>query len=167
MDVIDADTFPRYPVAFEALAGMSSAEFSALVSEVRPALDAAEKARLHRPSRRRAPGAGRKAVLRVADRVLLTLISARFRAGWEAGLMFGVGTDTTRRTTRRVLPHLLASSSAGVVVALRPHDRRERFLRAVRCVPNHGGVLQLLGRACGLYIDEHGRVHPYDRVTAA
>lgn len=167
MDVVDADTFSRYPVAFEALAGMSPAGFSALVSEVRPALSAAEKARLRRTDRRRAPGGGRKPLLLVADRLLLTLIKARFRAGWEVGLMFGVGTDTTSRTTRRVLPHLLASSAAGVTIPLAPHERRERFLLAVRCVPNHGGALQLLGRACGLYTDEGGRVHPYDRVTAS
>jgi hypothetical protein len=166
MDVIDADTFPRYLVAFEALAGLSPAGFSALVSEVRPALCAAEKARLDRPDRRRAPGGGRKPVLSIADQMLLTLIRARFRAGWEVGLMFGVGMDTTRRTTRRVVPHLLASSAAGVAIGLAPHERRERFLLAVRCVPNHGGVLQLLGRACGFYVDDGGRVHPFDRVTA-
>ncbi|WP_439626996.1 hypothetical protein [Gemmata sp.] len=167
MDVIDAGTFPRYPVAFEALAGMSPAAFSALVAEVRLALDDAEEARLDRPDRRRAPGGGRRPRLRVADRLLLTLIKARFRAGPEVGLMFGVGTDTTRRTTRRVLPLLLASSAGGVAVALAPRERRERFLRAVRCLPNDGGTVQLLGRACGLYIGVDGRVHPHNRVTAA
>ena len=166
MDVIDADTFPRYPVAFEALTGMSPSEFSALVSEVRPALCAAEKARLDRPGRRRAPGAGRRQALCLADQLLLALIKARFRVGREVGLLFGVGGDTAYRVSRRVLPLLQTSSAAGVAVALAPGERRERFLHAVRCVPNHGGVLQLLGGACGLYIDEHGRVHPYNCVTA-
>jgi|GEM_PF-4640338 len=166
MGVVEPDIFHGCPTAFEALAGLTPAAFSELMSEVRPALDAVEKARLDRPDRRRAPGAGRKPVLRVADQVLLTLIKARFRAGREVGLMFGVGMETTSRTVRRVLPLLLASSAAGVAGSLAPHERRERFLRAVRCLPNHGGVLQLLGQACGLYIDEHGRVHPYNCVTA-
>ncbi len=167
MGVVESDIFHGRPTAFEALAGLTPAAFSELVSEVRPAFDAAEETRLDRPDRRRAPGAGRKPVLALADQVLLALLKARFRAGREVGLMFGVGMDTTSRTMRRVLPLLLASSAAGVVVALAPDERRERFLQAVRCVPNHGGVLQVLGQACGLYIDEHGRVHPHDRVTAA
>jgi hypothetical protein len=166
MDVVEADTLPSYPAAFEALAGMTAGKFRELVSEVRPAFDAAEEARLDRPGRLRAPGAGRRQVLCLADQVLLTLVKARFRAGWEVGLLFGVGGDTAYRVSRRVLPLLLDSSAADEVVALTPHERQEQFLHALRCVPDHGGVLQLLGRACGLYIDEHGRVHPHDRVTA-
>lgn len=146
---------------------MTAGKFRELVSEVRPAFDAVEEARLDRPGRRRAPGAGRRQVLCLADQVLLTLVRVRFRAGWEVGLLFGVGGDTAYRVSRRVLPLLLASSAAGVTLALAPDERRKWFLRAVRCVPNHGGVVQLLGRVCGLYIDEHGRVHPHDRVTAA
>jgi hypothetical protein len=166
MDVVEADTFTRYPTAFEALAGLSPAAFSELVSEVRPAFYAAEEARLDRPDRQRAPGAGRKAVLTIADQLLLALIKSRFFAGWEVGMMFGVGQGTTTRITRRVLPLLEASSVARMIAPLQPDERKKQFLRAVRCVPNHGGILQLLGRACGLYIDEAGRVHPYNRVTA-
>jgi len=137
-----------------------------LVGEIRPGLHAAEEARQDRPGRRRTPGAGRKAVLDIPDQVLVTLITTRFGATDETGLMFGVGRDTVAWAARRVLPLLVNSSAASAVARLSKGERRERFLTAVRSIPGHGGRVQFLGRRCDIWIDDDGTEWPYGRVLA-
>jgi len=166
MDVVEPEMLAIYPEAFEALAGVSVAAFYELVAEIRPGLHAAEEARQDRPGRRRAPGAGRKAVLSIPEQVLVTLITTRFGAADDTGLMFGVGRDTVARAARRVLPLLLNSSVASAVALLSKAERRERFLTAVRGMPEHGGRVQFLGRRCGIWIDADGTEWPYGRVLA-
>ncbi len=166
MDVVEPETLAAYPEAFEALAGVPVEAFRRLVAEVRPGLYAAEEARQDRPDRRRAPGAGRKALLDIAEQVLVTLIKARFGATDDIGLMFGVGRDTVARAARRVLPLLLNPSAASAVVPLSKDERRERFLTAVRGMPEHGGRVQFLGRRCGVWIADDGTEWPSNRVLA-
>lgn len=166
MDVVEPETLAVYPEAFEALAGVPVAAFYQLVAEIRPGLYAAEEARRHRPDRRHAPGAGRKALLDIPDQVLVTLITTRFGAADDTGLMFGVGRDTVARAARRVLPLLLNSSAASAIVPLSKAERRERFLTAVRGMPEHGGRVQFLGRRCGIWIADDGTEWPSNRVLS-
>ena len=100
------------------------------------------------------------------DQVLVTLITTRFGAADDTGLMFGVGRDTVARAARRVLPLLLNSSAASAVALLSKAERRERFLTAVRGMPEHGGRVQFLGRRCGIWIDADGTEWPSNRVLA-
>jgi hypothetical protein len=105
--------------------------------------------------------------LDLPDAVLATLLAVRFGARWEVGMMFRVSRDTVGRLRTRLEPILAASSAAHALVRLSIDERRERLLRAVRRLPDHGGVALVLGRKCGIWIDESGVVWPYDRVMGA
>jgi hypothetical protein len=94
--------------ALETLTGLTVEEFRSLLGELAPRLTRADRARLQRPERRRAPGAGRPLRLALADQVALTLLWCRQRpTTWFLGLLFDVGAMTVWRTRRRVLPLLL------------------------------------------------------------
>lgn len=99
----------RHPAVFRALTGLSVAEFAALAAEAVPALAAADRARLARPGRRRAIGAGHPTALAPRDQALQTVVWLR-RCPTDVvlGFLFGVDEATVRRTRRRVLPVLEA-----------------------------------------------------------
>ncbi len=100
----------RYPTVFRAMTGLTAAQFDALVADLAAAYGAAERARLGRPTRRRAIGAGRRFTLPRRDHLLLTVVWLRRYPTYAVlGFLFGVSEPTARRTVRRVLPLLEAA----------------------------------------------------------
>ena len=99
----------RHPTVFRAMTGLSVAAFDILVGDAVPALAAADVARLNRPDRRRAVGAGHPTALAPRDQVLLTVVwLRRYPTDVVLGYLFGVDEATVRRTRTRVLPVLEA-----------------------------------------------------------
>ncbi len=99
----------RHPPVFHSLTGLSVAEFDALLRDALPALAAADAARLSRPGRRRAIGAGHPHALTPRDQVLLTVIWLRqYPTDGVLGYLAGVEESTVRRIRTRVLPVLEA-----------------------------------------------------------
>ena len=100
----------RYPVVFKAMTGLSVAQFSALEADFAPRFEQAEAARLTRPGRRRAIGAGHPFELTRRDQLLLTVIwLRRYPINAVLGYLFGIEETTALRTVRRVLPVLEAA----------------------------------------------------------
>jgi len=99
----------RHPAVFRAMTGLTVAEFDALAAGAVPALAAADRARLGRPHRRRAIGAGHPTALGPRDQVLQTVVwLRRYPTDVVLGYLFGVDEATVRRTRGRVLPVLAA-----------------------------------------------------------
>lgn len=97
----------RHPGPFRALTGLSIPEFDALAAEAMPALAAADAARLSRPDRRRAIGAGHPRAFAPRDQVLLTVIwLRRYPTDGVLGYLAGVDEATIRRVRKRVVPVL-------------------------------------------------------------
>jgi hypothetical protein len=100
----------RYPVVFKALTGLSLAQFSALEIDFAPRFEQAETARLTRPGRRRAIGAGHPFELSRRDQLLLTVVwLRRYPINAVLGYLFGIEETTALRTVQRVLPVLEAA----------------------------------------------------------
>jgi DDE superfamily endonuclease/Helix-turn-helix of DDE superfamily endonuclease len=100
----------RYPVVFKALTGLSLAQFSALETDFAPRFEQAETARLTRPGRRRAIGAGQPFELSRRDQLLLTVVwLRRYPINAVLGYLFGLEETTALRTVQRVLPVLEAA----------------------------------------------------------
>lgn len=161
-EILTADhaTLARFPEAFEAVAGISVAEFDTLVEEIAPAHEAAELIRKFRTDRRNKIGAGAPPRLSLQDRVLVSLIGVRFGARKELEWMFDVGRSTIPRAIGRLKPILLNSSAARLLVPLSVPERQERLLLATQHLPHRGGFLRLLGGCCGIWIELDGRVEP-------
>lgn len=100
----------RYPVVFKAMTGLSLAQFRALEIEFAPRFEQAEAARLTRPGRRRAIGAGHPFELARRDQLLMTVVwLRRYPINAVLGYLFGIEETTALRTVRRVLPVLEAA----------------------------------------------------------
>ena len=100
----------RSPVVFKAMTGLSLAEFRALEIDFAPRFEQAEAARLTRPGRRRAIGAGHPFELPRRDQLLLTVVwLRRYPINAVLGYLFGIEETTALRTVRRVLPVLEAA----------------------------------------------------------
>ena len=93
----------RKPSFFRMFTGLSAGEFGQLLTELEPVwLARRTKQSASRP-RRRKPGAGRKAKLRLADRLLLTLLYYRAYITQEfVGFLFGVDKGTVSRKVQEV-----------------------------------------------------------------
>ena len=103
----------RHPEVFRAMTGLAVAEFDDLAGVAVPALAAADRARLDRPGRRRAVGAGHPTALPPRDQVLLTVVwLRRYPTDVVLGYLFGVDEATVRRTRGRALPVLEALGRA-------------------------------------------------------
>jgi hypothetical protein len=103
------------PAVFRALTGLGVAEFDALAGEVLPRYAAAERARLRRPARRRAIGAGRKFALPPRDRLLLAVVwLRRYPTNAVLGYLFGVSEYVALRAVARVVPVLEAAGLDGM-----------------------------------------------------
>ena len=103
----------RHPEVFRAMTGLTVAEFDALVAAAVPAVADADRARLSRPGRKRAVGAGHPTALAPRDQVLLTVVwLRRYPTDRVLGYLFGVDEATVRRTRGRVLPVLAALGRA-------------------------------------------------------
>jgi DDE superfamily endonuclease/Helix-turn-helix of DDE superfamily endonuclease len=97
----------RHPAVFRHLTGLTVEVFDGLAAEVAPAAEAAHRAALDRPGRRRAVGGGDTFDLATADQLLLTVIWLRQYPTNEAlGFLFGVSDSTASRARARCLPSL-------------------------------------------------------------
>lgn len=97
-------------MVFKALTGLSLAQFSALEIDFAPRFEQAETARLTRPGRRRAIGAGHPFELSRRDQLLLTVVwLRRYPINAVLGYLFGIEETTALRTVQRVLPVLEAA----------------------------------------------------------
>jgi hypothetical protein len=97
----------QHPKVFQSLTGLRLGEFNALLDDVLPGYQVAEAARLSRPERQRAIGAGHPFELADRDHLLLTVVWLRVYPTHEVlGYLFGVSAVTAGRTIKRVLPVL-------------------------------------------------------------
>jgi DDE superfamily endonuclease/Helix-turn-helix of DDE superfamily endonuclease len=100
----------QHPAAFRAMTGLTVAEFDTLYADLRPAFAEAELARLSRPDRRRAIGAGHQFEFRPRDQLLCCVVWLRQYPTNEAlAYFFGVSDSTVSRAIARWLPLLEAA----------------------------------------------------------
>jgi hypothetical protein len=101
------DNLRKHPSVFRHLTGLTVPAFDALAAEVVPAVEAAHRKALDRPSRQRAIGAGGAFGLTTGDQVLLAVVWLRQYPTQEVlGFLFGVSDSTALRAVRRCLPVL-------------------------------------------------------------
>jgi len=121
----------RHPAVFRALTGLAVAEFDALTAVLLPAYAAAERARLSRPTRRRAIGGGRKYELPPRDHLLLAVVwLRRYPTNVVLGYLFGVSEYIALRAVQRVVP-LLAAAGRDTMRLPDPGRGRRRDLDAL------------------------------------
>lgn len=100
----------RFPTVFRSLTGLRVNEFDQLVDDVLPAFAAAREARLFRPDRQRAAGAGDRPALDARDQILLTVVWLRtYPTNEVLGFLFGVSDSTASRLLARLVPLLAAA----------------------------------------------------------
>ena len=108
--ILRYDYLSTHPTVFKSMTGLRVAEFDALVTDLLPRYQAAEQARLSRPTRQRAIGAGHPFELAMRDQLLLTVVWLRVYPTYEVlGYLFGVSDTTAGRTITRLLPLLEAA----------------------------------------------------------
>ncbi len=99
----------RFPAVFQSRTGLRLNEFTDVLADVLPRYAEAEVARLHRPTRMRAPGGGRQADLAPRDQILLSIVWLRqYPTNEVVGYLFGVSDSTVSRLMDRVVPVLQA-----------------------------------------------------------
>lgn len=104
------DQLRRHPTVFLKMTGLRLDEFEPLLTDMLPQMADAERARLARADRRRAPGAGRHADLARTNQLLLTVIWLRqYPTNELLGYLFGVSDSTASRVLARILPLLEAA----------------------------------------------------------
>lgn len=95
----------RKPSFFRMFTGLSAAAFDQLLADLEPVWLARKAKQSASRPRRRKPGAGRKAKLRLADRLLLTLLYYRAYLTQEfVGFLFGVDKGTVSRKVQELSP---------------------------------------------------------------
>ena len=88
--MLTTEDLRRRPPSFRSLTGLTVAQFEQLYQEVAARYAAAEAARLTRPQRQRAPGAGRKFRRPLEDRLLMALLWLRLYPSYAAlGVLLG------------------------------------------------------------------------------
>src|SRR5947209_14951889 len=127
-----SDRLKRTPDTFRQLTGLTPAAFDQLLGQLTPRYHEAEARRKDRPGRRRKPGAGRKHVLTLADRLLMLLVYYRtYVTHAFLGFLFGVDDSAVGRNINPLQP-----LPAGIFriperrVNLDPEDIRELFFDA-------------------------------------
>src|SRR5262245_57847219 len=126
------DRLRRSRRAFRQLTGISPAAFDRLLAELAPLYQDADARRKGRPGRRRRPGAGRKHILPLRDRLLMLLIYYRTYVSHAfLGFLFAIDDSAVGRNLNPLQPLL-----AGIFriperrVALRQDETRELFFDA-------------------------------------
>jgi hypothetical protein len=118
------DQLRRYPTVFLKMTGLRLNEFETLLTDMLPRIAAADRTRLQRTDRRRAPGAGRHADLARTNQLLLTIIWLRqYPTNEVLGFLFGVSDSTASRILARMLPLL---EDAGKDTMRMPDPGRKR-----------------------------------------
>jgi hypothetical protein len=121
----------QYPQVFLSMTGLRVSEFDGLVDDVLPTYAAAETARLARPDRKRALGAGHPFELSLRDQVVLTVVWLRVYPTHEVlGYLFGVSDSTVSRLIQRVLP-VLEQAGRDTMRMPDPGKKRRRTLDAL------------------------------------
>lgn len=121
----------RYPAVFLSLTGLRVPECDTLVADLLPGYAASEQARLQRPTRQRAIGAGHPFALRPRDQLLLTVVWLRAYPTHEVlGYLFGVSDTTVTRAIARWLP-LLEAAGRDTMRLPDPGRKRRRHLDAL------------------------------------
>jgi len=96
-------------VAFERLTGLSVVKFAALLGDIEPLWEAAERKRLGTRKRIRAIGAGTPYKLALCDRLLMLLIYYRTYVTYAfLGFLFGLDDSNVSRIIGRLKPCLAA-----------------------------------------------------------
>src|SRR5918998_1018629 len=114
----------EHPAVSRAMTGLRVAESDAVLVEAFPRYAAAGRARLGRPGRRRAIGAGRKYTLPHRDHLLLALVwLRRYPTNVVLGYLVGVSEYVALRTVQRVVPLL---EGLGLDTMRRPDPGRGR-----------------------------------------
>jgi DDE superfamily endonuclease/Helix-turn-helix of DDE superfamily endonuclease len=97
----------QHPRVFQLMTGLTVTDFRALVTDLAPAFGDAEVARLSRPTRQRAMGAGRRFQLAPRDQLLCCVVWLRQYPTNEAlAYFFGVSDSTVSRAVNRWAPLL-------------------------------------------------------------
>ncbi len=97
----------QHPTVFKAVTGLRVKEFDELVEDVLPKYAEAEEARLSRPDRKRAIGAGHPFTLKARDQIVLSVVWLRVYPVHEVlGYLFGVSDSAVSRIIQRVVPVL-------------------------------------------------------------
>ncbi len=113
-----------HPTVFTSMPGLRVGGFDALVRDLLPRYQAAERARLSRPTRQRAIGAGHPFELTARDQILLTVVWLRVYPTDEVlGYRFDISDTTAGRIITRLLPLLEA---AGLDSMRMPDPGRKR-----------------------------------------
>jgi hypothetical protein len=121
----------RYPAVFLSLTGLRAAEFDALVADLLPGYAASEQARLQRPARQRAIGAGHPFALAPRDQLLLAVVWLRVYPTHEVlGYLFGISDTTATRALARWLP-LLEAAGRDTMRLPDPGRKHRRHLDAL------------------------------------
>lgn len=101
------ENLTQYPAIFEAVTGLCITEFDQVTRTVQPVWEAAERQRLYREARLRAPGGGEPSHLEGRDQVLLAMIWLWLYPTHDAlGDLFGVSQPTVGRYLKRMVPAL-------------------------------------------------------------
>lgn len=129
--ILHYERLQRYPTVFKSLTGLRIAQFDALVTDVLPRYQTADRARRTRSTRTRALGAGHPFALDPRNQILLTVIWLRVYPIHEVlAYLFGVSDTTVGRAIARVLPLLEASGRATMRLPT-PGRKRRRNLDAL------------------------------------
>jgi len=98
------------PAVFRSMTGLTVEAFGDLLEDLRPRLAEADRARLSRPDRQRAIGAGHPFELTPRDQLLLTVVWLRqYPTRDVLAYLFGVSKPTVTRTLARLIPLLEAA----------------------------------------------------------
>jgi DDE superfamily endonuclease/Helix-turn-helix of DDE superfamily endonuclease len=130
--MIHADRLKRSPQAFRQLTGLSPDKFDRLLADLAPRYQDAERRRKARPGRRRKPGAGRKHILSLADRLLLLLLYYRTYVSHAfLGFLFGLDDSSVCRNINPLQPLLAGAFRIPErKVELQPDEVKELFFDA-------------------------------------
>lgn len=104
------DQLRQHATVFLKMTGLRLNEFEQLLTDMLPPMAEADRLRLQRAERHRAPGAGRHPDLARTNQLLLTIIWLRLYPTNEVlGYLFGVSDSTASRILARVVPLLEAA----------------------------------------------------------
>jgi hypothetical protein len=126
----------KHPAAFRSLTGLPIAEFDELYNRFLAVWKEAEAARLTRPNRQRAIGAGATYVLHERSLLLMTMMWLRLYLSTDAlGALFSLNKSTVSRNCRRVLA-VLHQISAPTLQWPEPPEKGLPLAEAIQRYPD-------------------------------